>query len=77
VEGGLGVVKSRATHGEGPMGPQRRHQNRLFSANVVLFRRTQKSARRGREGGQDPVRERARGVFCGQGLGLVANGRVW
>jgi hypothetical protein len=32
--------------------------DRLFSANVVLFRRTHKSSGREKEGGQDPVRER-------------------
>ena len=46
-EGGIGVVKSRATHGGGPISPQ----NRIFSANVVLFRRTHKSSGREREGG--------------------------
>jgi hypothetical protein len=45
------VVKARATHGGGPMGPQGRHQNRRFSANVVLYRRTHESSRREKEGG--------------------------
>jgi len=58
VEGEIGVAKSWTTHGGGPMCPQWRHQNRLFSANVVLYRRTHRSSRRGKEGGKDPVRER-------------------
>ena len=59
-KGGIGVVKFRPTHGGGPMGPQWRHQNRLSSANVVIVRRTHKSSRRGKEGGEDPVRERVK-----------------
>ncbi len=55
-------MKFRPTHGGGPIGPQLRHQNRLFSANVVIFRRTHKSSRRGKEGGGDPVRERVKSV---------------
>ncbi len=58
--GGIGVVKSRPTLGGGLIGPQWRHQNRLFSANVVLSGRTHKSSRRGKEGGGDPVRERVK-----------------
>ncbi len=40
------------------MGPQGCHQNRRFSSNVVLYRRTHESSRREKEGGKDPVRER-------------------
>ena len=40
-----------SSHGGGPIGSQSRHQNRLFLANVVLFRRTYWSYRREREGG--------------------------
>ena len=61
-KGGIGVVKFRPTHGGGPMGPQWRHQNRLSSANVVIVRRTHKSSRRGKEGGEDPVRERVKAL---------------
>ncbi len=39
------------------------HQNRLFSANVVIFRRIYWSYRREKEGGWDPVRERVNSVL--------------